>query len=88
MKFFLSQLYSQDGTEQRDNVILDSQDIWEDIDDIEIHSSPILLTDQLLRAIQKYLFYRGSAEYNSAESVEAERAFSAVFETKLRSLST
>ena len=46
-------MYSQDGNEQSDNVIVDSQEILEDIEDVEIHSSPILLTDQLKRAIQK-----------------------------------
>ena len=46
MKIILSsQLYSQHGTEQSDNVIADSQENLEEIEDVEIHSSPILLTD-------------------------------------------
>ena len=53
MRIILSQLYSQHGTEQSDNVIVDYQKILEDIEDVEMHSSPILLTDQLKRAIQK-----------------------------------
>ena len=52
MKMILSQLYSQHGTEQFDSVILNSQEISEDIEDVEIRSSPILLADQLERAIQ------------------------------------
>ena len=53
MRIILSQLYSQHGSEQSDNVIVDYQEIWEDIEDVEMHSFPILLTDQLKRAIQK-----------------------------------
>ena len=53
MKIILLQLYSQHGTEQSDNVIADSQEILEEMEYVEIHSSPILLTDQLKRAIQK-----------------------------------
>ncbi|KAI6653079.1 hypothetical protein LOD99_3915 [Oopsacas minuta] len=52
MKMILSQLYSQDGTEQFDSVILNSQETSEDIEDVEIRSFPILLDDQLKRAIQ------------------------------------
>ena len=53
MRIILSQLYSLHGTEQSDNVIVDYQEILEDIEDVEMHSSPILLTNQLKRAIQK-----------------------------------